>query len=191
MTCKLNWKSTLVLVFAVLFLITACGGQQAKPETGQAEQEQEQPLALKYRNVVVSDFTTTQQIQNDYPDAVNQCQANLVWALENKKLFESVVRNKSGLKYPAGCLLVQASVPDMRIVHGAARFWGGAFAGSSYMNVDLKLIDAATQKVVREKQISSANNAWAAAWVGGSTDQSLPSDMGKILAEYIGSIIPN
>jgi hypothetical protein len=195
---KRNWKFSLVLLVFLLFLMTACAGQQSKPadqgqaepESQQAEQVPDQPLAKKYPKIVVSEVTSNAEIKKDYPDALNECQANLVWALENKKTYQSVARNKPGMKYPAGCLLVQANVSDMRIVHGAARFWGGAFAGSSFMEIDLKLIDAATQKTVRQKHISSANNAWAASWMGGSSDRSLPSDMGKILADYIDSIIP-
>ena len=190
MICKRNWKGAWFITLALLFLITACGGQQAQPESQAATQPADPPLAKKYLNIVVPDFTATPEIKKDYPDALNECQANLVWALENQKTFKNVARAKSGMKYPAGSLLVQANVADMRIVHGAARFWGGAFAGSSYMNLDLKLIDATTNKVVREKTISSANNAWAAAWVGGSSDRTLPADMGKMVAGYIGSVIP-
>ena len=114
----------------------------------------------------------------------------MVWTLENKKTFASVAREKASMKYQPGTLMVKANVSDIRIVHGAARFWGGAFAGSSFMNIDLKLVDAATGKVVREKHIDSSNNAWAASWTGGSSDRSLPADMGKIIAEYVCSIMP-
>jgi hypothetical protein len=53
------------------------------------------------------------------------------------------------------------------------------------------IIDAVTKKEVRKKELNSSNNAWAAAWVMGSSDRSLPSDMGKIIAEYILSVVPH
>jgi hypothetical protein len=180
-----------VIVLSLLFLITACGGQQAKPDSQAADQQQEAPLAKKYQNVVVDEFSASPDIKKDYAEALNECQANMVWALENQKSFNSVARGKTGMTYPPQSLLVQADVSDIHIVHGAARFWAGAFAGKSYMNLNLKLKDASTGKVVREKKISSSNNAWAAAWVGGSSDRTLPADMGKIAAGYIGSVIPN
>ena len=190
MICKRNWKRTLLMAFSLLFLIAGCGGQQAKQDSQEAPQPQDPPLAKKYVNIVIPDITSTPEVKKDYPDALDECRSSLVRTLKDQKMFKNVTQAKSGKKYPAGSLLVQANVSDMRIVHGAARFWGGAFAGSSYMNMGVKLIDAATGKVVREKTISSANNAWAAAWVGGSSDRTLPADMGKMVAGYIASIIP-
>lgn len=190
MLCQQRWKGSLVFVFSLLFLITACGGQQPRPESQQAAQKQDPPLTKMYRNIVVLDITSTPEIKKDYPDVLNECQASLVGSLKSNKAFRSVAMDASGRKYPAGSLLILANVSDMRIVHGAARFWGGAFAGSSFMNLDVKLVDATTGKVVRQKPISSSNNAYAAAWTGGSSDRSLPSDMGRIIADYIGSIMP-
>ena len=191
------WKRSLISAAALMFIITACAGQRTKPASqagtkpaqGQAADHKEVPLAKHYRHIVVADFTATPQIVKDYPEALNDSLKNLVWALENNKAFKSVARRKSGMKYPPACLLVQVHVPDMRIVSGAARIWGGAFAGSSYMELDVRLIDAATKRIVRKKHLSSSNNAWAASWVGGSSDRSLPSDMGKMVAAYIDSIL--
>jgi hypothetical protein len=191
MMCKRKSKSALLMILSLLFLITACGGQQAKPEAQAAAEKPDPPLAMKYQNIVVRDLTATPEIKKDYPEALKECQANLIGELANQKTFKSVALATSRKKCPPRTLLVQTRVSDIHIVHGAARFWAGAFAGSSYMNLDLKLTDAATGKVVREKEISSSNNAWAAAWVGGSSDRTLPSDMGKIVAKYIGSIMPN
>jgi hypothetical protein len=58
------------------------------------------------------------------------------------------------------------------------------------MSIELKLVDAATGNVVREKVLSSANNPYAAAWAWGSSDRSLPYDMGKIISTYILAITP-
>ncbi len=195
MKCNRKSRSVLVVILSMLFLIVACGGgQQAKPDAkpeAQAEpQKPDPPLAAKYQNIVVRDLSATPEIKKDYPEALNECQSALIGELANQKKFKSVALAAPGKKCPPKTLVVQTRVSEIHIVHGAARFWAGAFAGSSYMNLDLKLMDAATGKVVREKEISSANNAWAAAWVGGSSDRTLPSDMGKIVAGYIGSIMP-
>ena len=190
MSGKWKSKSVLVTILSMLFLIAACGGQPAKPEKQAAEQPPDPPLTRTYQHIVVRGVTATPEIEKDYSDALKECQANLVSALESQNAFKSVALAKSGKKCPAHSLLVQARVSDIHIVHGAARFWAGAFAGSSYMNIDLKLTDAATGKVIREKEINSSNNAWAAAWTGGSSDRTLPADMGKITAGYIGSIMP-
>ena len=109
---------------------------------------------------------------------------------KTNRSYQSVESGKAAVSRRDGTLLVKAKVTDMRIVPTRARIWGGGFAGSSFMEADLTLIDAATDTVVREKKISSANNPWAAAWVGGASDYSLPADMGRVLAEYVHSVIP-
>ena len=57
-------------------------------------------------------------------------------------------------------------------------------------NMHMKLVDASTKNVVREEYFNSANSAWAAAWNFGASDRSLPSDMGKIMADYIVKVVP-
>lgn len=190
MKCRKNWKGIPVIICTIVMMTIACGGQQAKTDPQAAAVKPDPPLTRKYQNIVVSDLTATPEIMKDFPEAINTCQANMVSTLENKKTFSQVALEKDGIKHQPGTLTVKTNVSDMRIVGGAARFWGGAFAGSSFMNIDLKLVDAATGKVVREKSITSANNSWAASWTGGSSDRSLPSDMGKIIAEYVSSVIP-
>ncbi|MCF6188698.1 MAG: hypothetical protein L3J49_14640 [Desulfobulbaceae bacterium] len=54
----------------------------------------------------------------------------------------------------------------------------------------IKLVDAATKKVVRNEKMSSWNNAWAASWSFGSSDHSLLEDMGKIMAKYVVDSMP-
>jgi hypothetical protein len=36
----------------------------------------------------------------------------------------------------------------------------------------------------------TANTPWAAAYVGGSSDHSLPADVGRRIAEYVASVMP-
>jgi len=107
-----------------------------------------------------------------------------------KNIYQTVAANKPGAGYGTGTLLVRAKIKEMRMVSTAARIWGGAFAGSSYMNMEVSLIDAGTGKEVRKKELNSATNAWAASWTSGASDRSLPADMGKIIAEYIASVVP-
>jgi hypothetical protein len=59
------------------------------------------------------------------------------------------------------------------------------------MDVLLELKDADSEVVVRKKVLSTTNNAFAAAWSFGSSDRSLPSDLGTLIGEYIFRIIPS
>ena len=201
MNSRKKWRRNCIGMISLMLLVlmTSCAGKEVKsePQAGsevkpdaKAAKDMDPPLAKPYRVIVVADFETSAEIAKDYPNATQECQANTISGLKEKKFYQAVESGKAAMARRDGTLLVKAKVTGMRIVSGHARMWGGAFTGSSFMEVDLVLIDAATNTVVREKKLSSANNPWAAAWVGGASDQSLPADTGKMLAEYVHSVMP-
>lgn len=180
------------LALMLVGFLTACGGQSQgtgseTPETAEPFAN-EAPLDSAYASVVVAPFEASDEVKNDYSEALDESHSALMAALIKKGSFQQVNKELAGAG--DGCLLVQTQVAEMRIVGGAARFWGGAFAGSSNMILDVKLVDAKTQAVVREKRIESSNNAFAAAWTYGSSDRGLPTDMGNIVAEYLAKVVP-
>lgn len=185
-------KLALFVIAAALIPVLFFGcatGDGAKAPDEEAQAPMEPPLDQRYANVVFYDVETTPQIKSDYPGAMEQLQVSAISTLMTQNVYDRVER-KGGAEYQGPTLYVKVTVPDLRIVGSAARMWGGAFAGSSSMSLDVQLIDGATGDVVREKRLESANNAFAASWTGGASDQTLPSDMGKILAEYILATVP-
>ena len=189
---RFGMKQIFVWGTALLMMVSlyACGGQQAQPEEAEAPPPSAAKLSKKYAHVLCYAFETTPEIAKDYPDATSTFQHSLITALQMKNRFNKVAILKLNERTKGDTLLVKAKVTDLRIVSGAARMWGGVFAGSSYINVNLQLIDGGTIQVVREELLDSSNNAWAASYAYGSTDRSLPDDMGKIVAEYITAIMP-
>jgi len=182
------------LSFFLVFSFAACGGGKAvkseEPAGAAQGAAKETTLEKRYDAVAFQKFDVDPKIEADYPGAVVDCENAAIAALRLKNLFQKVEKEGAGARYDAQTLLVKPRVVSMRIVSGAARFWGGALAGTSDMVVELKMSDAVSGKIVHEKVLSTANNPFAAAWVWGSSDRSLPADMGKIIAEYIGSIMP-
>jgi hypothetical protein len=190
---SLKFRFTAVLSFLLLLTLSACGpaaNTSSKKEDSAKPAAEDLPLAQKYDNIVVLDFESTPQLAMDYPEASGECQGNLVTSLFVTKIFKSVQPGSTTEGYGGKTLLVRGKIKEMRIVGTAARVWGGFMAGSSYMNIELQLIDAVTKKVVRKKDINSQNNPFGAEWTSGSSDRSLPSDMGRIIAEYIVAITP-
>jgi hypothetical protein len=201
MNSRKKWRKNFICMISLMLLVlmTACAGKEVKSDAqagsevtpdAKAAKDMDPPLAKPYRVIVVAEFETSAEIAKDYPNATRECQANTISGLKEKKFYQAVESGKAAMARRDGTLQVKAKVTGMRIVSGHARMWGGAFTGSSFMEVDLVLIDAATNTVVREKKLSSANNPWAAAWVGGASDQSLPADTGRMLAEYVHSVMP-
>jgi hypothetical protein len=201
MRSEKTWKRNCICLLSLMLLVlmTACAGKEVKsePQAGsevkpdaKAASDQDPPLAKPYLVIVVAEFETSAEFAKDYPNEIQECQANTISALKEKNFYQAVESGKSATARRDGTLLVKAKVTDMRIVSGHARMWGGAFTGSSFMEVDLTLIDATTNTVVREKKLSSTNNPWAGFWVPGTSDRRLPEDTGKMLAEYVHSVMP-
>lgn len=187
----------LVLTLSLLFVFSACrGGKSVQsdpmtpPPASTATVSKEAPLGKKYEKIVFKKFEFDPKIQADYPGAIAECEKSALTATMAKKIFPSVEKETAGVKY-TGALLVKSRVKNLRIVSNAARMWGGPFAGSSEMSLQITLIDASSGAVVKESELSTNNNPWAASWAWGSSDRSLPDDLGKMVAEYLGTIQSN
>jgi hypothetical protein len=160
-------------------------------ELGSVEEiQQRAPLAAKFDNIVLRRFETTEEYQRDYPDALIQCKTALLSHLKAKNTYRTVT-DDGGAKLAGKSLLVDLKIVDMRIASGAARFWGGALAGASYMKLLARLTDGATGQLVHEKILSSTTNPFGAAWTMGASDRTLPMDFGRILGEYLYTIVPS
>ena len=110
--------------------------------------------------------------------------------LKAKNAYRKVTEDKDAALI-GRVLFADLEVIDMRIASTAARIWGGAFAGASYMKVLIRLTDGATRKVVHEKVLSTTTNPFGAAWTMGASDQTLPMDFGKVIGEYLYTIVPS
>ena len=148
------------------------------------------PLGGKFDNIIFRSFESTDQFKKDYPYACENCKAAIIEQLQSKKAYKNVTDDVSQ-NLPGKSVFVDMKVVDMRIAGGQARFWGGALAGNSYMDVLLELREADSEAVVHKKVLSTTNNALAAAWSFGSSDRSLPSDLGTLMGEYIFRIVPS
>ena len=188
------------VIFMMVILCSACSGSTQTTKStdpvgaGGSEWYQKTaedvPLETVYQNLIFSKFESTEQIKTDYPNSLPECRESALNWLEGKNIFQIVEKQRDGAAYEGATLMVNVKIINMRIVSSAARMWGGAWAGSSGMELTLQLVDHSSGQVIREKQLSSWNSAFAAAWSGGGSDRSIPKDMGIILAEYILAIMP-
>jgi hypothetical protein len=183
-------KSTL-LIF-LFSMIVSCVGTQSTHTADQAQAPTVAKLEKKYNNLYLAPFTAKSEVSEVYPQAADTLLQSMRTALKTGKSFKKVSAGSATAKPPAdnNTLIIKANILDMRIVSSSARMWGGAFAGSSGIEFDLQLIDAASGNMVREQHMSSWNNAFAASYSGGTSDTSLLNDMGKITAQYIVDAMP-
>jgi hypothetical protein len=137
---------------------------------------------LKYHKVIIHPFAVDKSV-DDPATAPADCERSAVDYLGQKKIFASVLET-TGPAPDADTLVVDTTVESLRIVGGAARFWGGAFAGSSHMSLLVDTHDA-SGAAVGQRVVANDNNAMGAAWSFGASDRGLPGDMGLLVADAI------
>ncbi len=82
-------------------------------------------------------------------------------------------------------LVIQPTVVSLRIVGGGARFWLGAMAGDSTIDVDLQLVDKATGRAIAKERIAKSSGGMSGAWSMGATDKNLTQYVIDIANAYL------
>ncbi|MCI0587007.1 MAG: DUF4410 domain-containing protein [Planctomycetes bacterium] len=137
---------------------------------------------LAFEEVWFRDFTSAPDIPNA-TSALGLCEGSCRAHLASQGLFRQVARHPGSSS--AGGAVVDVHLQALRIVGGAARFWGGALAGRSHMKVHAKLTDSATGGVIAEEDLMGAPNVYGSAYSGGAADRALPEAMGRLLGDWI------
>ena len=182
------------ITWVLAFVLIAAGAVQAEhkekpPKSpdpyGTAEREAPPVLApddLAYR-VVLFDAI-------DIPDELKQKNAKYVELTENQaiarlratKAFTNVDRKTDAVPEEP-YMVVKCVVLDHHIVGGGSRFALGALAGKSHVAYQVKLFDGKSGDLLTETKLSTANNAFAGAFL--SNDKKLPLWVGNIIADYV------
>jgi hypothetical protein len=85
----------------------------------------------------------------------------------------------------SGTLVIQPDAVKLKIVSSGARFWGGALAGESNVDINLRLINKASGKVIANPRIARSAGSMSGAWSIGATDQNLLRYVVDISYQYL------
>jgi hypothetical protein len=88
-------------------------------------------------------------------------------------------------KAHSGTLVIQPKVQQLRVVSGGARFWAGAMAGDSFIDMDMDLIDAESKTSIGKPRIYKSASAMGGGWSVGATDRNLLNYMVEITYQYL------
>jgi hypothetical protein len=177
------------LTLLLLIFTISCASSRAIQSGEESIIKQDGPLEKRYRKIIIQKFEVDPQLEKDYAEAIIACESTAINALLRKSSILQIEKTRFVSSREEGALIIKTRVSTLRMVRSSTSGKGGVFAGSSEMAVELKLIDAATGQTVREKNLSTANNASAASGTGGSSDRTLPFDLGKMIAEYITEVV--
>jgi hypothetical protein len=142
---------------------------------------------MKYSKIYVDDFTIAPKgVAEEEPKPyLAKTHRMLITQLGSSGLFELVKTPVPADLKEEGALIVRGELTALRVVGGGARFWLGIFAGKSDECVKVKLVDAASGKVVAESDVRQNTSAWGSAWTGARLDKEMPSWVGERIAEFV------
>ncbi len=87
----------------------------------------------------------------------------------------------------SGALRITPELQSLRIVSGGARFWVGAFAGDSNIEMDLVFNDAETGDLVGRTHVGRNAGGMAGNWSVGASDRALLDYIVEIAHHYMAA----
>ncbi|MGC4027651.1 MAG: hypothetical protein QM696_02080 [Steroidobacteraceae bacterium] len=82
-------------------------------------------------------------------------------------------------------LSIQPRMMAVKITSGGARFWAGAMAGESQINMQLILTEKETGKLLAQPNVQRTAGAMAGAWSIGKSDKNLMLYIADITRKYL------
>lgn len=86
---------------------------------------------------------------------------------------------------PVRTLIIEPRIEKIRFIGKGARFWAGAFAGSSQVLVKMKMTDQATGTVIAEPEFYQHARGMAGAWTFGAADNSMLIRVASMTLQYL------
>ena len=175
-----------LLITLVCVPVSAKGKERSSPQGPYATAENETAPAvnaadLAYHSILFEEFSVPAEYEKAARGLVNATEDRAISRLDGTRAFTKIARKETPMPQDP-YLLVKCTLLNYRMVSKKARFFGGAFAGTSYITYRVQVSDQnGTQLFQRE--ISTENNPIAAAWT--FNDKNLPNFLGNVLGDYL------
>jgi len=85
----------------------------------------------------------------------------------------------------AGTLVIEPRLASLKVVSGGARFWAGAMAGDSHIDIDLFITEKESGAMVANPRLKMEADAMAGGWSIGATDQNLLDYVASTARQYL------
>ncbi len=178
-----------ILILICIIITISCGKLKTVKLDEEVAWKKDIPLQKVYKKIILQKFEIDQDLEKDLPDAAVNCESTAMNELLKKDVASKIEKSRLSTSRESSALIVKTRITTLRLASSSARGLGGAYVGNSEMAADIKLIDAETGKTLRKKNLSSANNTYASSSTNVSSDRTMPSDLGKMIAEYIAEAV--
>jgi len=174
-----------ILILVSIFFIFSCTGAKSVTSIEEPAWKNDLPLEKSYEKIIIQKFEVDQALEKNYPGVTVTCESTAMNELLKVSSISKIEKARASSVRQMGALIVKTRVTALRL---AGRNAGNQTAGSE-MAVNVRLIDSATGKILREKDLSRLTSTHTSSSNRGSSDQMLPYDLGKIIAQYVAAAL--
>jgi hypothetical protein len=174
-----------ILILICIIITISCGKSKTVKLDEEVAWKKDMPLEKVYKKIIIQKFEIDQDLEKDLLDAAVNCENTAMNELLKKDVTSKIEKSRLSTSRESGAIIVKTRITTLRLV----RSLDGTHVGNSEMSADIKLIDAETGITLRKKNFSTAKNTYASSSTSVSSDRTMPSDLGKMIAEYIAKAV--
>lgn len=186
---KINSKRQIIAFFFILillsiFFIFSCTGSKSVTSIKEPNLINDIPLENSYEKIIIQKFEIDQDLEKNYPGVAVTCESTAMNELLKVSSISKIEKARASSIRQTGAIVVKTRVTALKL----SGINPGNSNARSEMAVNVRLIDSATGIIIREKDLSTLTGTSASSSNSGqSSDQMLPYDLGKIIAQYVAA----
>ena len=178
---QLNIALIFILILFGIFFIFSCTKSKSVTSIEEPAWKYDMPLVNSSEKIVIQKFEVDQALEKNYPGVTVTCESTTVDELLKVSSISKIEKARASSVRQRGALVVKTRVTTLRLTGSSA----GNQNVKSEMAVNVRLIDSFTGITLREKDLSTFSSG------SGSSDQMLPDDLGKIIAQFVAAALAN
>ena len=177
----------LISVVVMAGLLGACAADPAKIQDVAVEEAER----LAPPTMSLSSFASFELAPMTFSDEINAEPGKVAEAQEFERNLQAKLNpllsewNSTPSEGAAGTLAIQPTLVRLKIVSGGSRFWIGAWAGNSFIDMDLELLDKESGEQIAQVLVRRDADSMTGAWSVGKSDQNLDDYIVSIVHQYL------
>ncbi len=180
-----NSTTACILILLSAFIIFSCTGSKSITDIEGPVWKNDIPLKKSYEKIIIQKFEVDQALEKNYPGATVTCESTAMNELLKVSSISRIEKARASSVRQMGALIVKTRVITLVLVDSNT----GNQNETSEMAVNVRLIDSATGRIIREKDLSTLTKTRTSSSNSESSDQMLPYDLGKIIAQYVAAAL--
>jgi hypothetical protein len=182
---KQNSALIFLLILVSIFFVFSCTGSKSVTSIKEPNRINDIPLEKSYEKIIIQKFEVDQDLEKNYPGVTVTCESTAMNELLKVSSISKIEKARASSIRQTGAIVVKTRVTSLTLSGSNS----GNSSARSEMAVNVRLIDSATGIIIREKDLSTFTSTSASSSDSSQSDQMLPYDLGKIIAQYVAAAL--